>query len=98
MRIRDWSADVCSSDGIGERSVEGPRFHAALDLLQICKILIQHPAPIAVAIVGIIFAVERRLFTRRVRSEEHTSELQSLMRPSSAVFCVKNKHKTNVVT
>src|SRR3546814_9184560 len=25
------------------------------------------------------------------RSEEHTSELQSLMRPSSAVFCLKNK-------
>src|SRR3546814_13624840 len=29
-----------------------------------------------------------------VRSEEHTSELQSLMRISYAVFCVKNK-KTN---
>src|SRR3546814_5087196 len=26
-----------------------------------------------------------------VRSEEHTSELQSLMRNSSAVFCLKNK-------
>src|SRR3546814_8726940 len=26
-----------------------------------------------------------------VRSEEHTSELQSLMRISSAVFCLKNK-------
>src|SRR3546814_8094445 len=31
-----------------------------------------------------------------VRSEEHTSELQSLMRISYAVFCLKkkNKHKT----
>src|SRR3546814_1791045 len=27
------------------------------------------------------------------RSEEHTSELQSLMRLSSAVFCLKKKHK-----
>src|SRR3546814_7163484 len=27
------------------------------------------------------------------RSEEHTSELQSLMRNSSAVFCLKNKNK-----
>src|SRR3546814_1182457 len=27
-----------------------------------------------------------------VRSEEHTSELQSLMRSSYAVFCVKQKH------
>src|SRR3546814_3433625 len=28
-----------------------------------------------------------------VRSEEHTSELQSLMRISYAVFCLKNKNK-----
>src|SRR3546814_3417415 len=30
--------------------------------------------------------------TRLLRSEEHTSELQSLMRISYAVFCLKNKH------
>src|SRR3546814_4643164 len=29
------------------------------------------------------------------RSEEHTSELQSLMRISYAVFCLKKKHKLN---
>src|SRR3546814_7522547 len=29
------------------------------------------------------------------RSEEHTSELQSLMRISSAVFCLKKKNKKN---
>src|SRR3546814_6534458 len=28
-----------------------------------------------------------------IRSEEHTSELQSLMRLSYAVFCLKNKNK-----
>src|SRR3546814_10186492 len=33
------------------------------------------------------------LFPRLVRSEEHTSELQSLMRISYAVFCLKKKHK-----
>src|SRR3546814_8466686 len=32
------------------------------------------------------------------RSEEHTSELQSLMRISYAVFCLKNKKKTENVT
>src|SRR3546814_7582828 len=35
------------------------------------------------------------------RSEEHTSELQSLMRISYAVFCLKNKkthHKHSIVT
>src|SRR3546814_1656422 len=31
---------------------------------------------------------------QRVRSEEHTSELQSLMRISSAVFCLKKKNTT----
>src|SRR3546814_8203653 len=30
-------------------------------------------------------------FAREIRSEEHTSELQSLMRLSYAVFCLKNK-------
>src|SRR3546814_7882123 len=46
----------------------------------------------------------RRGFRRRVldwkpdafiRSEEHTSELQSLMRNSYAVFCLKKKNKKN---
>src|SRR3546814_7156686 len=32
---------------------------------------------------------------RRRRSEEHTSELQSLMRNSYAVFCLKKKTKTH---
>src|SRR3546814_3829197 len=32
------------------------------------------------------------------RSEEHTSELQSLMRISYAVFCLKKKTKTNNTT
>src|SRR3546814_7000224 len=40
---------------------------------------------------------QRRPFaaeTSDVRSEEHTSELQSLMRSSYAVFCLKKKKKT----
>src|SRR3546814_7113745 len=36
-----------------------------------------------------------RHLTRRRRSEEHTSELQSLMRISYAVFCLKKKHQQN---
>src|SRR3546814_3574892 len=32
------------------------------------------------------------------RSEEHTSELQSLMRISYAVFCLKKKHTTTRIT
>src|SRR3546814_6582306 len=34
------------------------------------------------------------LAQRRPRSEEHTSELQSLMRSSYAVFCLKKKNTT----
>src|SRR3546814_10914662 len=34
----------------------------------------------------------------RKRSEEHTSELQSLMRISYAVFCLKKKTKKNNTT
>src|SRR3546814_4125922 len=33
-----------------------------------------------------------------IRSEEHTSELQSLMRISYAVFCLKKKQKENIKT
>src|SRR3546814_7911200 len=35
-----------------------------------------------------------RFFDLLVRSEEHTSELQSLMRISYAVFCLKKQHIT----
>src|SRR3546814_4302190 len=36
---------------------------------------------------------KKSLGRQRVRSEEHTSELQSLMRISYAVFCLKKKKK-----
>src|SRR3546814_8497134 len=40
----------------------------------------------------------RRMGSRRLRSEEHTSELQSLMRISYAVFCLKKKKNTKTST
>src|SRR3546814_10606637 len=40
---------------------------------------------------AVSFVAGVRLF----RSEEHTSELQSLMRISYAVFCLKKKNKKN---
>src|SRR3546814_7586901 len=36
------------------------------------------------------------VLTKIDRSEEHTSELQSLMRISYAVFCLKKKKNTNI--
>src|SRR3546814_10530426 len=50
---------------------------------------------------GIVGVAEERIVgdERRVldRSEEHTSELQSLMRISYAVFCLKKKTKTTII-
>src|SRR3546814_2946109 len=44
--------------------------------------------------LGHVDAVRRKAAHRLVkRSEEHTSELQSLMRISYAVFCLKKKNK-----
>src|SRR3546814_9423173 len=37
-----------------------------------------------------------RLAIRSQRSEEHTSELQSLMRISYAVFCLKKKNQNRI--
>src|SRR3546814_9158584 len=51
---------------------------------------------VPIAMLGLIFidahAIGGNLFcVALVRSEEHTSELQSLMRISYAVFCLKKK-------
>src|SRR3546814_2335207 len=49
---------------------------------------VQHPVPGA----GLV------LDQKAQRSEEHTSELQSLMRISYAVFCLKKKNRTHKMT
>src|SRR3546814_9195518 len=41
--------------------------------------------------IGHAFATIGRRHSTEIRSEEHTSELQSLMRISYAVFCLKHK-------
>src|SRR3546814_8587630 len=38
-------------------------------------------------------AISTERLAQKLRSEEHTSELQSLMRISYAVFCLKKKNK-----
>src|SRR3546814_6714902 len=44
----------------------------------------------------IVDEAERDFMFREERSEEHTSELQSLMRISYAVFCLKKKNYTHI--
>src|SRR3546814_8993092 len=43
-------------------------------------------------------AEARAMSLDKLRSEEHTSELQSLMRISYAVFCLKKKNNTDTLT
>src|SRR3546814_1589994 len=61
----------------------------------VCKTTVlterQSPHPSQPAIVDNLFDDRRRTATEVSRSEEHTSELQSLMRISYAVFCLKKK-------
>src|SRR3546814_4147319 len=98
MRISDWSLDVCSSDlaaddGDGvvpeEEAVAGGAGRDAVADQPALVLEAEHerlgarghdhgPGPVG-GLGG-------------VRSEEHTSELQSLMRISYAVFCLKKKH------
>src|SRR3546814_7032709 len=53
----------------------------------------------AISAAHAVAAARAHLAPRRVlRSEEHTSELQSLMRISYAVFCLKKKNHTAYYT
>src|SRR3546814_4950240 len=100
MRISDWSSGVCSSDLI-ELAADA-RFRPVTDTC-----IGFHPwrahrrggrgDGIAARRGGIAKrapAVENAERDRG-RSEEHTSELQSLMRISYAAFCLKKKTLTN---
>src|SRR3546814_9130922 len=89
MRISDWSSDVCSSDLILAavyRADAAARFHPQHHLCELDGHA--NRSSMRSSQAGI---QERN--SRRFRSEEHTSELQSLMRISYAVFCLKKKKK-----
>src|SRR3546814_9822899 len=63
------------------------------------------PIAIAVPVIGLVLIGGFVIFAlfpncqllRKRRSEEHTSELQSLMRISYAVFCLKKKQNNNTI-
>src|SRR3546814_6305566 len=104
MRISDWSSDVCSSDlartdrGRAFRARKR-RFHRR-DEPQCGSVRTgggrdAFPRRDRRHAAGGADAVAARPPDQRIRSEEHTSELQSLMRISYAVFCLKKKKNTN---
>src|SRR3546814_9420455 len=101
MRISDWSSDVCSSDlpesGAIDHVVTAEHGVLAADLYIDCSGF--RAELIGGALQSPFRGVKHQLFTDRAlaRSEEHTSELQSLMRISYAVFCLKKK-KTHTET
>src|SRR3546814_8732683 len=74
------------------------RLDCHMDILSI-GIAYRPPMACACARKGICNAYRnRKLYGYAMRSEEHTSELQSLMRISYAVFCLKKKNKKNKKT
>src|SRR3546814_9001899 len=72
-----------------------PTFIAALlvDSWQWSLVLMLIPMAACIVYVAPALALVQNLTAPRSRSEEHTSELQSLMRISYAVFCLKKKTK-----
>src|SRR3546814_8964654 len=107
MRISDWSSDVCSSDLVeahGPFARLGPRDR---DLPP--RLLRPPAAPVRrnvgkgpglpQGILGELGSCRPDRARQRAgdRSEEHTSELQSLMRTSYAVFCLKQKSSDTIV-
>src|SRR3546814_5153429 len=83
MRISDWSSDVCSSDlgaGSGARQ-PGAGFRVNKTIAAALQPRLRSRLPC------------HRVCSAASRSEEHTSELQSLMRISYAVFCLKKKKR-----
>src|SRR3546814_8606057 len=93
MRISDWSSDVCSSD-LPTALVDLAKPSYRLGIARIKVGWEGHR-------LGVKVKTDKKSYTVRdtaeasievkTRSEEHTSELQSLMRTSYAVFCLKNK-------
>src|SRR3546814_6866463 len=103
MRISDWSSDVCSSDLPGGQTflehsapARAPAYLPCSRLRSKAQFLRQdpvHPARSARRPAALRYLDETY---HAHRSEEHTSELQSLMRISYAVFCLKKKNNKNI--
>src|SRR3546814_8598588 len=99
MRISDWSSDVCSSDLLAP----APRYRRnsprIVDRIRNRLHMLTRfdPLELYAMLLGGMAAEEKAPFRELwgivpdYRSEEHTSELQSLMRISYAVFCLKKK-------
>src|SRR3546814_10186570 len=93
MRISDWSSDVCSSDLRGGTDVEDHLVGGDLVDVDGARRRIGRELLCHHDVIGQMDRAARGV--GGLRSEEHTSELQSLMRISYAVFCLKKKKTRN---
>src|SRR3546814_6065883 len=113
MRISDWSSDVCSSDLLNAARPTAVNLAWALarmrralagagddwrDMLEREARAIEVEDLAANRRMGELGAGLIEPGSGVLRSEEHTSELQSLMRISYAVFCLKKKNKYTMST
>src|SRR3546814_2004982 len=110
MRISDWSSDVCSSDlnytvpvGDGEIDFNLNYTYSSKSYQEFDEYLFVPELSLVNAQmswqINDMYKVSlwgRNLTNKFYRSEEHTSELQSLMRISYAVFCLKKKNQKNI--
>src|SRR3546814_2441675 len=92
MRISDWSSDVGSSDllEVIDKFTGEVAFRTALAMPDVIDEAIAGAVRAAEPMARLASYEKRDVLTHR--SEEHTSELQSLMRISYAVFCLKKKN------
>src|SRR3546814_2333684 len=95
MRISDWSSDVCSSDLTELPQTETGETPLPMDLDEAAESTLSDPPPIPSEPASPFPEPPSSLPPPSppppTRSEEHTSELQSLMRISYAVFCLNKK-------
>src|SRR3546814_2173378 len=94
MRISDWSSDVCSSDLLESPVLSTSEFQAMRAYMGESATEIDCTFDVAGGDNALRDAIQT-IRRRAERSEEHTSELQSLMRISYAVFCLKKKKNQN---
>src|SRR3546814_2853168 len=94
----------CLSPAAGTRMLEGLMPQNVIDLLEPEAVspavlaLVADEAPNRVVLCAGAGSFEQARIGMTERSEEHTSELQSLMRISYAVFCLKKKNTHNHIT
>src|SRR3546814_9651293 len=104
MRISDWSSDVCSSDLCVSGSRAHPSLHSSqIPISSIhptrwrkTRLFHLRYQPVRQKRPSVFGGLNDDLqgtvpHSYGIRSEENTSELQSLMRISYAVFCLKKK-------